>query len=70
MSDLQTFNKDQETAKNIMVEPTKAPGVAGAYSYEVAEQKCTETVTIADVIISVRSYYRRVPMKKKLASKG
>lgn len=45
---MQIFNKDQETAKNIMVEiHNKGRGVAGAYSYEVAEQKCTETVTIA-----------------------
>ncbi len=45
---VQIFNKSPEAAKEVMIEiHEKGRGVAGAYSYEVAEQKCTETVTIA-----------------------
>lgn len=45
---VQIFNKSPEHAKEVMIEiHEKGRGVAGAYSYEVAEQKCTETVTIA-----------------------
>ena len=41
-------NKDVDTAKEIMIEIlNKGRGVAGAYSFEVAEQKCVETTTIA-----------------------
>ena len=44
----QVFNKDVETAKQIMIEiHNKGRGVAGAYSFEVAEQKCAETTTIS-----------------------
>ncbi len=42
------FNKSVEQANEITVEVhEKGRSVAGAYSYEVAEQKCIETVTDA-----------------------
>ena len=42
------FNKDQDTAKDVMLEVhEKGRSVAGSYSYEIAEQKCVETVTTA-----------------------
>jgi ATP-dependent Clp protease adaptor protein ClpS len=45
---VQIYNKSPEQAKEVMIEiHEKGRGVAGAFSYEVAEQKCTETVTVA-----------------------
>lgn len=42
------FNKDQNSAKDIMLEVhEKGRSIAGSYSYEIAEQKCVETVTTA-----------------------
>ena len=42
------FNKSSEEANAITLEVhEKGRSVAGAYSYEVAEQKCIETVTDA-----------------------
>lgn len=42
------FKHDMEKAKDIMFEVhEKGRCVVGTYSYEVAEQKCTETVTEA-----------------------
>lgn len=42
------FNKDLEDAKRITLEiHEKGRGIAGTYSYEVAEQKCVETITDA-----------------------
>lgn len=42
------FNKSTEEANEITVEVhEKGRSIAGAYSYEVAEQKCIETVTDA-----------------------
>lgn len=42
------FNKDMESAKSIMLEiHEKGRGVAGTYSFEVAEQKCAETISEA-----------------------
>ena len=42
------FRKDPETAKDITLEVhEKGRGIAGTYSYEVAEQKCMETITQA-----------------------
>ena len=45
---MNVFRKDQPTAKDITVEGhEKGRGRAGTYSYEVAEQKCMETITQA-----------------------
>ena len=45
---IEIFNKDPETAQSITMEiHNKGRGVAGTYSYEVAEQKSTETTTAA-----------------------
>mgnify|MGYP001274810033 FL=1 len=45
---MNVFRKDQSTAKDITVEVhEKGRGIAGTYSYEVAEQKCMETITQA-----------------------
>mgnify|MGYP005715021189 FL=1 len=45
---MNVFRKDQPTAKDITVEVhEKGRGIAGTYSYEVAEQKCMETITQA-----------------------
>ena len=56
-------NKDVDTAKEIMIEIlNKGRGVAGAYSFEVAEQKCVETTTHCKNNYP-RSNNRRVPMK-------
>ena len=42
------FNKTPEEANNITLEVhEKGRSIAGSYSYEVAEQKCIETVTDA-----------------------
>jgi ATP-dependent Clp protease adaptor protein ClpS len=42
------FRKDPQTAKDITIEVhEKGRGIAGTYSYEVAEQKCMETITQA-----------------------
>lgn len=42
------FNKTQEQAKDIMLEVhEKGRSIVGTYSYEVAEQKCVETITTA-----------------------
>ena len=39
------FHKTPETAQEVMMEVhEKGRGVAGTYNYEVAEQKCVETV--------------------------
>jgi len=40
------FSKDPENAKDIMLEVhEKGRSIVGSYSYEVAEQKCIETIT-------------------------
>lgn len=40
------YNKDPEQAKDIMLEVhEKGRCIVGTYSYEVAEQKCVETIT-------------------------
>tara|TARA_B100001057_G_C22482342_1_gene806944 strand:- start:128 stop:427 length:300 start_codon:yes stop_codon:yes gene_type:complete len=45
---VQVFNKQVEEAKEIMIEiHNKGREVVGSYSFEVAEQKCVETTTIA-----------------------
>jgi len=46
---LQTiFNRSTEQANSVMLEVhEKGRGIAGTYSYEVAEQKCVETITNA-----------------------
>jgi len=46
---LQTiFNRSTEQANSVMLEVhEKGRGIAGTYSYEVAEQKCVETITDA-----------------------
>ena len=46
---LQTiFNRSVEQANSVMLEVhEKGRGIAGTYSYEVAEQKCVETITDA-----------------------
>lgn len=46
---LQTiYNKTVEEANSVMLEVhNKGRGIAGTYSYEVAEQKCVETITNA-----------------------
>jgi ATP-dependent Clp protease adaptor protein ClpS len=46
---LQTiFNRSTEQANVVMLEVhEKGRGIAGTYSYEVAEQKCVETITDA-----------------------
>jgi len=42
------FKHDNERSKEIMLDiHEKGRAVVGTYSYEVAEQKCTETVTEA-----------------------
>lgn len=42
------FNKDVESAKKVMLEVhEKGRSIAGSYIYEIAEQKCVETVTEA-----------------------
>lgn len=42
------FNRSLEEANSVMLEVhEKGRGVAGTYSYEVAEQKCVETITNA-----------------------
>ena len=42
------FNKSLEQANSVMLEVhEKGRGIAGTYSYEVAEQKCVETITDA-----------------------
>ena len=42
------FRHDQEKAKELMIEVhEKGRSIVGTYSYEVAEQKSTETVTEA-----------------------
>jgi len=42
------FNRTPETAKDIMLEVhEKGRSIAGTFSYEVAEQKCVETITTA-----------------------
>jgi len=42
------FNKSLEQANSVMLEVhNKGRGIAGTYSYEVAEQKCVETITDA-----------------------
>lgn len=42
------YNKDLETAKTLTLEVhEKGRAIVGTYSYEVAEQKCLETVTDA-----------------------
>jgi ATP-dependent Clp protease adaptor protein ClpS len=39
------FNKQQDSAKNIMLEiHEKGRSIVGTYSYEVAEQKCVECI--------------------------
>lgn len=39
------FNKDNDSAKNIMLEiHEKGRSIVGTYSYEVAEQKCIEAI--------------------------
>ena len=44
----QTFNKTLEDAKAVMLDVhEKGRGIAGTYSYEVAEQKCVEAITEA-----------------------
>lgn len=46
---LQTiFNRSVEQANSVMLDVhEKGRGIAGTYSYEVAEQKCVETITDA-----------------------
>lgn len=46
---LQTiFNRSPDQANSVMLEVhEKGRGIAGTYSYEVAEQKCVETITNA-----------------------
>jgi len=46
---LQTiYNKSVEEATSVMLDVhDKGRGIAGTYSYEVAEQKCVETITDA-----------------------
>lgn len=46
---LQTiFNRSVEQANSVMLDVhEKGRGIAGTYSYEVAEQKCVETITNA-----------------------
>jgi ATP-dependent Clp protease adaptor protein ClpS len=42
------FNKTIDDAQSVMLEVhEKGRGIAGTYSYEVAEQKCVETITDA-----------------------
>lgn len=42
------FKHDQNTAKDLMLDiHEKGRAIVGCYSYEVAEQKCSETVTEA-----------------------
>lgn len=42
------FGHDSESAKSVMLEVhEKGRAVCGTYSYEVAEQKCVETITEA-----------------------
>jgi ATP-dependent Clp protease adaptor protein ClpS len=42
------FNKSLEEANSVMLEVhEKGRGIAGIYSYEVAEQKCVESITEA-----------------------
>lgn len=42
------FGHDTESAKSVMLEVhEKGRAVCGTYSYEVAEQKCVETITEA-----------------------
>lgn len=43
---LQVFNHTIEAASDIMIEVhEKGRSIAGTYTYEVAEQKCMETIT-------------------------
>lgn len=45
---LTIFNRSTEQANSVMLEVhEKGRGIAGTYSYEVAEQKCVETITDA-----------------------
>ena len=42
------YGHTMETAKSVMLEVhEKGRGICGTYSYEVAEQKCVETITEA-----------------------
>jgi ATP-dependent Clp protease adaptor protein ClpS len=42
------FNKQSAEAKDItLMIHEKGRGIAGTYSYEIAEQKCTETISTA-----------------------
>ena len=42
------FNRSLEEANSVMLEVhEKGRGIAGTYSYEVAEQKCVESITEA-----------------------
>jgi ATP-dependent Clp protease adaptor protein ClpS len=42
------FNRTSDEAEAVMLEVhNKGRGIAGTYSYEVAEQKCVETITDA-----------------------
>ena len=45
---VEIFNKNLETAKDItLLVHNKGSAVAGTYNLEIAEQKCTEAVTIS-----------------------
>jgi ATP-dependent Clp protease adaptor protein ClpS len=45
---LTIYNRSTEQANSVMLEVhEKGRGIAGTYSYEVAEQKCVETITDA-----------------------
>lgn len=42
------YNRSTEQANSVMLDVhEKGRGIAGTYSYEVAEQKCVETITDA-----------------------
>ena len=45
---LTIYNRSTEQANSVMLDVhEKGRGIAGTYSYEVAEQKCVETITDA-----------------------